>query len=382
MPKGRLAGLDYWRALLPLVGVVYHAMVRVGGDAQFRWLEVWALAPHSFRMEAFFALAGLLAGTRMAKPGYLLSRWRVLLVPAGVLWICVVVAQPHHGLGPFRSGDAHLWFLFTLAQLVTVAVVAERAGWIERCLPHWRLTLTGCLVWALGARLCGLTMWHYPMTLLDTTRLAIYYAPFLLIGIVVARIPHVISSPRSFRWAAILGFLASFSLSLFLLLQEVPVPNHMVEDRIYSVLLTAIAALWVFGLLGTSMDRSISPAAVPIRWLAEASFTIYLLHWPIIALTDDAVRDWPFAVRFPLCIVAGAAIPLVIHACVERVPLLRLLLNGIWPSSGRWLWQAPRVAKRATAAPHHAAIGATSTLTSIACAPEPSTTPSTGAISA
>ena len=71
-----------------------------------------------------------------------------------------------------------------------------------------------------------------------------------------------------------------------------------------------------------------------LRRLSDASLTIYILHYPVIALfksmtSHQALGPWT---GWTSSVVLGAALPYLVHVLVvERHPLAALLLNGRRP---------------------------------------------------
>lgn len=126
IPEGRLPGLDVARAWMMLLGIIVHgtAFSLFHIKAHY-WLATVGLVSGLFRMEAFFAISGLLAAKVIAKTPkreWLSKRATSLLVPFlfGVLvvnpigYILSNLLQQRPALTAVRLDIGHMWFLLTL----------------------------------------------------------------------------------------------------------------------------------------------------------------------------------------------------------------------------------------------------------------------------
>ena len=126
IPEGRLPGLDVARAWMMLLGIIVHgtAFSLFHIKAHY-WLATVGLVSGLFRMEAFFAISGLLAAKVIAKTSkreWLSKRATSLLVPFlfGVLvvnpigYILSNLLQQRPALTAVRLDIGHMWFLLTL----------------------------------------------------------------------------------------------------------------------------------------------------------------------------------------------------------------------------------------------------------------------------
>jgi len=87
--------------------------------------------------------------------------------------------------------------------------------------------------------------------------------------------------------------------------------------------------LMIFGLLGLFQCRASRPLA-PIRYLSEASFWIYLIHFPIVLLLQILIKDvaLPALLKFALVAAAATLILLGSYEALVRQTFLGALLNG------------------------------------------------------
>lgn len=336
MTRERLGGLDLWRAGLPLVGVVYHAFVMApyyGAPLVFSSISV---ATHAFRMETFFALAGLLAGARLARKGYMIMRVRTLLVPLMTVYLFRFFASGGEAGSLLNGSTLHLWFLVTLTVVTVTAIVAERAGVIGMMISRWPTTIAVLAAWALLARASGFaaaSWFHSSASVFGPV--AIYFMPFFLAGVLIIRSQRAADFVLRWRQAWTIGCVGSSAFVLRAILDG----NEAFQATVIGgMLLTVVAILWTVGILGTALDSEIKPAGNVSRWLSEAGFTVYVVHYPALLATIKVTGQVHWAPRTALCLVISLAVPLLIHAVAERVPLLRFLINGAPWGLNSWGW--------------------------------------------
>lgn len=343
MSTERFAGLDIWRAYLPLVGVVYHASGRASDHYGAPLLFNWAgIATHAFRMEAFFALAGLLAGSRLMRDGYAAVRVRTLLVPFAALYLICAIAKG----GEFRSlltgSTVHMWFLLSLTTITLAAIAAERAGLVRAMLASWGKSALVLATWAFCAKLIGLSSGASIFSVGGSLGpLAVYFAPFFFGGVLVARSEAARSAAHNCRGAWKFGCVGSILLAgrsamdgdlLFL------------DTVLGELLLVMTALLWTVAVLGTAIGKDRRPLGPVTCWIGEAGYTIYLLHFPVLLTVEKATVGMHWVARLVLGLAASGIVPLAAHAASERLPLLRFILNGTLKNSGDGgLWRRARI---------------------------------------
>jgi glucan biosynthesis protein C len=94
--------------------------------------------------------------------------------------------------------------------------------------------------------------------------------------------------------------------------------------------------LSMLGLLIWLAGRFFSDPHPEVRALADASYTIYLFHWPIMALCYEALYSpfLPPTLTFFVLIVTAGAMSYWIHVnIVQRWWVCRWLLNGTIPAA-------------------------------------------------
>lgn len=345
---GRIAGLDAWRALLMAAGLFVHGSLWLRPAPLF---TVIGDASQAFRMGAFFAIAGLLTAlalSRRAAAPWLGKRLLQLGVPAlfGITalspLIFVAVATSHRAtlgwpLLPFEWH--HLWFLVALMLYSLVAVVLDvadkRLGLIARLDGHadagnGRLTVlvTATASAALLAAALPLLNVLVPAAHLRSfgnAQLIAGYLPMFLLGFVLARADRIrngLIGAQRLGIAICLGTAAAYG-AVHLLGPLAPLAPHV---RFMAAALCPPAAFLL--ILRSALAIRRVPAVV--RHVSAASYTIYVLHYPLSVLinTHFAGGVEPH-LAYLLSVLASGSASFAVHVlAVQRWPALALLLNG------------------------------------------------------
>lgn len=388
----RLDYLDAARAFALLLGVMFHASLSftpyfmgwaVQDISTAAVVADFILVSHSFRMELFFLLAGFFSHGLLQRQGpgsFLRSRgmriglpfiagWFVLrpLIVAGWnmgaasmrgdydFWVCI-----RGGFESLRNLPAgiftgsHLWFLYYLL-LVTglllalrfMAIVAIRSfsgdaglnrlrsrvdavtGWLGR--SEWGLILlvvpTAVALWYM--RYWGMDTpdqslrWNLPVLSI--------YGGFFTLGWLFGRQADAIAAfsrvtlLRGVLLAA--GLIASLKLSP---IQGDPGHEHFQAAHVEFVLGYA-TLMWTLVAITLGVFRKIcSKPRQVIRYVADSSYWMYLIHLPVVVWLQVAVAEVPLHWTFKLAFVSAAtiAVALLTYDLFIRSTFLGQLLNG------------------------------------------------------
>lgn len=344
-----MAGLTNWRAVLMLGGLPLHA---VYGDESYPAFAAIILVSASFRMGTFFAIAGLLTGYALMRHGaagwWLRQRLVRLGVPtlAGLAILSPIInltigaPDPVWPINPY-----HLWFLIGLIAYTLIAVVVHRLDAVfpvfdsverrsreARRLQIAILLIVGLVSFTLMA-IGRLIHADAPAALRPTTNhlpVILGYAPTFLLGFAAARAPtlrHMLTASHRVPVTMLVVALAAH------LLLRASGPVLRPEQYYWWIDTLAVAsAAWgplaasILILRSAAAIRHVSPV---LQRLADASFTIYLLHYPIIVATKTASAPlgWNPWVTFSLAMLTGGTLSYLVHRLVVvHVPVLRWLL--------------------------------------------------------
>lgn len=380
-------------------------------DTQTSLVFGWLIAfIHSFRMPVFFVLAGffgaLVYGKRGAR-GFLRHRFARVGVPLLCAWpilYAVLVGSapyaqsftaappPHPEIN--RGVDLlHLWFLYHLLVFYIVAVLVARAlqrnpaSWHTRCLSAFEGLVHrgwGIIVLAGVITLLLLPMesWQFDSATspLPAAHVLVGYGVFFAFGWLLFQRRQLL---ERFETRAYAYFGAGFlfhGIYLFLFDQGFPDPmnpekallTHPMYSFLHAAGLTAAAAagthaaamvalalsIWLlsYGFLGLFLRYLGQPSAV-WRYLADASYWMYLVHLPLAVWLPVLLgrQPLPAGLKFGLALAGVAAFTLITYHYLVRSTFVGFYLNGRryprtlpWHSAGSAAKDAPTLGRNAS----------------------------------
>jgi len=390
LPLQRLHALDALRGFALLLGVALHASMSYLPGSQYFWivseaessvaLGVWIYWIHLFRMTTFFLLAGFfgrLALNRLGLTAFIKDRCKRIVLPLVLAWplvmtgIVVVVVwsawikfggvlPAESPPGPAFTADdfplTHLWFLYVLsllypAMLALRAALAwlDRGGRVQAALDRVVGGVLGpaaplLLALPVGLALFSLPTWHAwfgvptpDHSLYPNVAATVSFALAFAVGWALERQRGLLDRLGQ-RWPfhlvlallTTLGCLATIGIS--------PGAEPAQGDAgtlAYALAYAAAAWSWTLALIGMSL-RFLSAASPLRRYLADASYWVYLIHIPLVmALQVVAVQvDWAWWIEYPLALMIGMALMLAsYHFCVRHRAIGRLLTGKSRPAA-------------------------------------------------
>jgi len=380
----RLHALDAVRGFALLLGIVLHATLSFIPSPTRIWiiedshpsmtLAVLLFVIHVFRMTTFFLIAGFFArlsfhrrGTwgfirdrlqRIALP--LAAGWPILFTVMGVV-IFWAASFPNGGPlpGPSRWPPvlpqfplAHLWFLYVLLELYA-ALLVLRAGvvWLDRDgrfrdrvdrivgLVMRSRFAPALLALPIGIALCLDATWigfigvRTPDSSLVTNLQAlICYGTAFGFGWLLHRQVDLLKILEQ-RWllnlvVATVLIAASFFLAGANTLRPRPINYETI--RLAGAVCYALA-IWTtsFAAIGLAL-RFLSDFSPVRRYLADASYWLYLIHIPIVMALQVAVSqlDWPWTVKFAAIMLVALPVMFASYQYLVRYSFLGAVLNG------------------------------------------------------
>ena len=380
----RLHGLDALRGLALMLGVLVHASMSFIPGAQYFWLvadsqpNAWLglgfHVPHMFRMILFFLLAGFFGRMALHRLGLksfihdrakriglpLLAGWPISLVAItavlvlGTLMINGGVLPPESPPGPTFAPDdfplTHLWFLYEL--LIAYGVMLLLRALFNSIDRRGQLRSTTDIVMRFA---CGRVA---PLLLAIPLCAALYAQPqwYGWFGIPT---PDSALYPNL---AAAAGFGSAFAFGWLLqrqngLLERI---NRLCWSNLSLALITTVASLWIYGLspgFGPSVpgsDKLLQAALYSVaswgwtfaligltlryfadfnpvrRYLADASYWIYLAHLPLVVALQFAVAPltWPAPLKLGIILVLSMAMLVLSYHWLVRFSFIGAILNG------------------------------------------------------
>jgi peptidoglycan/LPS O-acetylase OafA/YrhL len=381
----RLHALDAVRAFALLAGIVLHATmsfflpIPAQDVSQSATLGVLFFLIHTWRMTTFFMIAGLFARlviVRRGTRGFIADRSKRILMPLFLGWIVfapLTIAALIWGVT--RSADPA-----TIAAVTNPQVIPAGAFPLTHLWFLYYLVIFYVLVLGVRGAFMKLDAAGRASALLDKgvrVLLASYFAPLVLAAPVFAvlgfdqRIALLggIPTPDSSlipQMPALAGFGVGFALGWFVhrqldLLAEwrrrwvghlaigvalsvvcLTVPgiklgttaawlggDAATSTTVYAACYLVSVWYWSFGVIGAALTFCANESPVR-RYLADASYWLYLAHLPIVFFLAAAFAKVPlhWAIKFPVILAITMTVLIASYHYFVRPTWIGQMLNG------------------------------------------------------
>jgi glucans biosynthesis protein C len=376
--KQRFHGLDTLRGFALLLGVVLHASMAflpgtqiwiVADSSRSPALSVLFYTIHTFRMVLFFVLAGMFANIGLERLGFrnfALDRLKRILLPLVLMWLPMMAAitailvwnlnianggiappaQSTPPLSPQNFPLAHLWFLYVLlilyVAMLPLRFVVKTLGLarVLDSLTRVALGWGGVLLLALPMTAAlyfqpnWLAWFGIPtpdMSLLPSAAALVSYGAAFGFGWLLMRQSDWQSSLVS-RWGfhLLLGVVSTVSSLMLLGLTPVLMPAPEGATKLLYAGLYALSVWgWTLGLLGVALRFFATPSAV-WRYLADASYWVYLVHLPLVMVGQTLLArvELSWWLKFPLIVLGVLLIAFSSYHLLVRFSFVGVVLNG------------------------------------------------------
>jgi surface polysaccharide O-acyltransferase-like enzyme len=396
----RFHSLDAVRAGALLLGIFLHAtMSYLPGFREVNWpladastsagLGVLFFVIHVFRMSLFFIIAGFFARVlhqRRGTAGVLKNRLRRIGLPLLAFYFLVmpltVVAFVWGGRqlgiqGPPKMPPpfplvgppvpwGHLWFLYLLLVIYGLMLLGRAVVVRLDANGALRAAIGRLLAFAVKARVAPLLLaapiaatlfvspwWHQWMGLpapilgfFPNFPALLAYGAAFLVGWFFHRQQDCLRALAA-DWSLYLaGALLGTTVALYIVgIRPIfgPLSLGTVERATYAGAYTIALWCWSFAAIGLGMRYLNAPNA-RWRYLADASYWMYLIHLPIVTLLQAWMLRWPlhWSVKLSLILAFNGAALLLSYRYLVRDTFMGTFLNGHrYPRSAA----APVVAK-------------------------------------
>jgi peptidoglycan/LPS O-acetylase OafA/YrhL len=379
-PHDRLHGLDAVRGIALLLGVLVHASMSWLPGAQHFWIthdsSSGAIAgllfyvPHMFRMLLFFLLAGLfarMACARLGAKGFVRDRFHRIAVPLLAGWFPVLMAivavaawnawLVNNGhlppapktppLSPRNFPLTHLWFLYVLLLCYGAALAVRaslgRSASVRQFADAGTRLLSGpmgpaLLAIPLGAALAMHAKWYAwfgiptpDQSLYPNLAACVAFGTAFGFGWLLHRQAGLLQSWAT-RWPLhlALALLATTGCLLHIgLAPRLEIATREWTTVVYAIGYAFAGWSWTFAMVGLGL-RFLSAHSRVRRYLADASYWIYLAHLPLLMAIQVAFSrlHWPWFVELPLALLLAMALLLASYDLLVRDSFLGTRLNG------------------------------------------------------
>ena len=379
--ENRLHALDAVRGFALLLGVAFHAALSfmpgwppgiwaMVDNSPSQFLSDAGFVAHIFRMSLFFFIAGFFARMMFHKQGaggFWANRAKRIAVPLVVGWVVLfplIMWVWSLGLTKVFNGQVppmpefpktagafpltHLWFLYELLVLYA-GVLAVRALVVRFDGAHRLRHLVDTMVEAsirrriavftLGIPLAGalmtLPLWFYwqgiptpDMSLIPALPATTGFATAFVFGWLVNRSAAALPAiTRGWFAHLVLGIVAT--AWLLHTLHATPMAQPGLTKTLFALVFGVAVWGWVLGLTGAAL-RFLSNYSAVRRYLADASYWIYLAHQPVVAAFQVWVGHWPlhWSVKYPFILVASFAVLFLSYHFLVRPSFIGQLLIG------------------------------------------------------
>jgi ABC-type multidrug transport system ATPase subunit/peptidoglycan/LPS O-acetylase OafA/YrhL len=375
----RLHALDAVRGFALLLGVAFHASLSfmpgwppgiwsMVDNSPSQFLIDAGFVSHIFRMSLFFFIAGFfgrLLYHKLGARGFWSNRARRILVPLIVGWVILLptiffvwnmgMTKMFGGTPPAPPAPppgwfplTHLWFLYELL-LLYVAVIALRALVVRIDGAQKLRNLIDVLVvnsirmriavFTLGIPVAGALMtlpfWFYwqgiptpDSSLIPQIPATVGFGTAFIFGWLVNRSDTALDAiTRGWFVHLVLGIVATGWL--LHTMHATPLAQPGLTKTLFALVFGVAVWGWVLGLTGAAL-RFLSNYSATRRYIADASYWIYLVHLPVVAALAVWVGHWPlhWGVKYPFILVTSFAVLFLSYHFLVRPTFIGKLLNG------------------------------------------------------
>jgi glucan biosynthesis protein C len=342
--KNRLHYMDLLRGILMMLGVVLHTLAiytvnsdwKVSSPTSVSYADPILNIIHLFRMPAFFMISGYFMALILGKQdtiAYVKNRIIRLGVPllfAGILFNLPVAMFINGGpvdIGWYQyivSGSwlGHLWFLGALILYSTVVafiwkwikpVISFQSNWL------WVLSLFSLMmIYPITLRIGWYMELNNIKLILITVSNIFEYFPYFLCGLILFFQSKNIKLGTNLHWWILVSVVFYLMWSL--------IKIKLVTDCLMFILAACLSfTLFAF------FEKYFNGKA---RWkqdLANSSYTVYLVHQPIIIIISFYMVDSWLNIHIQVAVImmVTALLAFIIHfKLVKKNRTLAFLMNG------------------------------------------------------
>lgn len=383
----RLHALDAVRAFALVLGIFFHATASFmpTTDKTMMWMIMDAerspalgltfYVLHIFRMTTFFIIAGFFARMlfhRRGLAGFAKDRGKRIALPLVAGWPIIIVSiigaivggtliqyggpppfgpPPEPPAPPLAFPLTHLWFLYVLLVFYVLGVAGraafvalDRGGGLRSAIDGVvaalvRFGLAPLLLAVPAAIALNAYASWMPWVGIPTPDNSLIPNPPALaefgvaftFGWLLRRQTDLLAAIQRL-WPAYLA--AALALTAFGLWQVGLAPTNKTElpglnRPLYAATYAFAAWTWSFAFIGMAM-RFLSGHSAWRRYLADASYWLYIVHLPVVILLQGVVAKyaWPAELKYLLILAVAMPLMLLSYQVMVRYTWLGAILNG------------------------------------------------------
>jgi glucans biosynthesis protein C len=378
--SARLHSFDSLRAAMMLLGIILHGVVTYTTfpisvwpfkeQVTSRLCDFTLIFIHVFRMPLFFVLAGFFACLLYSRLGvreFVRRRAKRVLLPFAVgvpaLYFPVIIghvygansqlANPWSAVEAFftsgaylaRIGTMHLWFLYYLlcfyAAIVLIgAIIPSLLTQRQQARIQMRFRSLARSSWRpliFAVPTCG-TLYFMQGGFLETNssfilnwRTLAAYGVFFAFGWFLFKERDLAPAFQKYASAQVAMALILAPINFVFTLKTLgALPRYDAFSHTVAIVTgSLIAWLLIFGLMGLT-QRYLNGGDERVRYVADASYWIYLVHLPVVLWLQIALVPWnaPALIKVAIVCVGTFAITLATYRVFVRYTVLGKVLNG------------------------------------------------------
>ena len=382
----RLNYLDAARAFALILGIIFHASLSfmpmfigwaVMDISTSSFVTDFVLISHSFRMELFFLIAGFFSHMSFHQkglPAFLQSRFKQIAIPFIVGWFLlrpllvsgwIIGAESKQGeanvLQAIITGfsalaslpndlfvGTHLWFLYYLLLLTLMLLSFRYLICANKPIRQYLMKVFDNVVaWLCNGQFTililaaptGVCLWYMnhwgvdtpDRSLVPNISVLIVYGGFFLFGWLLHRQPALLEKLSDLSRVKFIVCTCAIATTLWLSPHEM-LPGH----SLYLIFKAAFALsyaimMWsIISLVLGACKHLFNQSNKVIRYLANTSYWMYLIHLPIVVWLQSAFAELPTNWLVKLIVISTITIgfSLALYEAVVRRTFIGALLNG------------------------------------------------------
>ena len=378
--------LDAARAFALLLGIIFHASISflpifigwaVMDISTSSIVSVFMMISHSFRLELFFLLAGFFSHMTFHRDGvasFLQSRLVRITIPFIIGWFLlrpllvsgwIMGAESMRGevdiLNALQAGFAtlgdvpkdflvgtHLWFLYYLL-LISLSILLMhyllrvhkltklKLIQLADTITHWLCnSQLAIFAVAIPTTACLWFMNHWGMdtpdkSLVPHIPVTIIYSGFFIFGWLLQRQTNLLENFTRLSWGkfalCLLAIVAANLLARFEIKFAHPHYQLIKTGFVfsYAIMMWSLVSLTI-GLFKHFLNRP----SKTVRYLADSSYWLYLIHLPIVIWLQIAFAELPlhWSIKLVAICAITIALSLVLYDVLVRSTVIGMVLNG------------------------------------------------------
>lgn len=374
--QGRYHYLDNLRALAMFVGVLFHAALAYSPMLHSLWLsadtqqsslvDVFGFFMHLFRMPLFFLIAGFFAAYLVAKRGMgrlLGNRAKRILLPLIVflplcLWAVVApmlaavtsvenkspvlamvahaIANPASAPPPPPPTTMHLWFLYILVFLYLLTWAFSHFDWsgVREKLVNIKpaVVILGFPLLLMPALFMAGSPLPAPDSFLPPLWALVFFGLFFAAGYWLFSSDTLIEQVARCWWLMLAASLVLYAVYYSLIPKQIVIPPAAVDVPLTLLLKSceAFIAVWMTLVCLVLGKRFLNSANRAMRFMADSSYWIYIIHVPLLFAIQYPLMDkpWHWLSKFMISAAATLAIGVISYVLLVRWTPIGWMLNG------------------------------------------------------